>query len=102
VNRESALDEPELRELLDDPSVPDDGFSSAVMARVRRQRVFRRSVLHLASVGACLAISRFLALEDLARVPAIEVDGALAAALLVVVGLCGWLWVDTEPISLVG
>lgn len=94
-----------LEELLEEPPLPDDGFTARMEARMSRARRLRRllwtlTAMALASVAFYIL---YLAQAALPLLGKIEVDATSRAfsyclAFLLSLGLSGALWLDTEPL----
>ena len=99
MREESTGDEVWMRELLDEAALPDDGFSTKVLARVRRYRRTRRLVFliaTLASLGLCWALMP----GGMTAAPTLDLEARHLLATVILCGTLALFWTDIETLTL--
>ncbi len=99
MREESTQDEFWLRGLLDETALPDDGFSTKVLARVQRSRRPRRVVFltaTLVSLGLCWALMP----SGMTAAPTLDPEAWHLFAILILTGALALFWTDTETLTL--
>ena len=99
MREESTRDEVWMRELLDEAALPDDGFSTKVLARVQRHRRTRRLVFSTAtllSLGLCWALMP----GGMTAAPTLDLEAWHLFATVIMIGALALFWTDTETLTL--
>ena len=99
MREEPAQDEFRLRKLLDEATLPDDGFSTRVLARVQRYRRTRR-VVFLTATLVSLALCWALMPSGLVAAPNIDLQTWHLFAPVILIGVLALFWTDTEVLTL--
>lgn len=85
-----------LARQLDEPELPDQGFTLAVIARLTKHRRRRRVAFSAAMALAGLIAALVLSPSPGPAVPAPVATPIDLAALLILTAACGWVWLGTE------
>ena len=99
MREEPTQDEFRMRELLDEAALPDDGFSTKVLARVQRYRRTRRLVFltaTLVSLGLCWALMP----SGMTAAPTLDLEAWHLFATVIMIGALALFWTDTETLTL--
>ncbi len=99
MREEFARDEVRMRELLAEAALPDDGFSTRVLARLQRYRRTRRVVFltaTLVSLGLCWALMP----SGMTAAPTLDVEAWHLFATVIMIGALALFWTDTETLTL--
>ncbi len=99
MREEPTPDEFRMRELLDEAALPDDGFSTKVLARIQRYRRTRRLIFltaTLASMGLCWALMP----SGMIAAPTLDLEAWHLFATVITIGALALFWTDTETLTL--
>ena len=99
MREEPTPDEFRMRELLDEAALPDDGFSTKVLARIQRYRRMRRLVFltaTLVSLGLCWALMP----SGMTAVPTPDLEAWHLFATVIMIGALALFWTDVETLTL--
>ena len=99
MREEPTPDEFRMRELLDEAALPDDGFSTKVLARIERYRRTRR-IVFLSATLVSLGLCRALMPSGTTLLPTLDLEAWHLLATLILSGALALFWTDTETLTL--